>query len=89
MSVYLVTYDLRTPGRNYQALYDRLSALGQWVRVAESSVVLSNVTMTASSINNYLWEVMDANDVLFVGQINLATWRGLPQEVSNWLQRQF
>ena len=88
MSVFLVTYDLRAPGQDYQSLYDRLSDLGQWARATESSIVLSNVTMTAEAIRNYLWAVMYQNDGLLVGRLNEACWIGIPQEVSNWIQSQ-
>jgi hypothetical protein len=65
MPAYCVTYDLRAPGRNYQALYDRIRQYPGWAKVTESNWIL--VTgWTAVQIRDDLSQYIDANDRLFV-----------------------
>lgn len=65
MATYCVTYDLRAPGRNYQALYDRLRQYPQWAKVTESNWILVTA-WTAVQIRDDLSNYIDANDRLFV-----------------------
>ena len=87
MSVYLITYDLRSQKRDYQALYDRFSELGKWVRVTESSVAISTLG-SVESVHDSVWQVMTKNDRLLVGRLNEACWIGIPKQSSDWLERQ-
>jgi hypothetical protein len=64
MTVYLASYDLRKPGRNYQTLYDRLA---DWkaMRVLESVWVMSTAS-SAVTLRDDLKKYIDANDGLLV-----------------------
>jgi len=67
MKPYLITYDLRKPGRDYQRLYD---LLGQWraVRLAES-VWLAQLTANALEVAGIMHGYVDPNDRLAVVEL--------------------
>lgn len=76
MPKYQLDYDLRKPGRNYEALYKRLA---EWraIRVLKSTWVLES-TSTAAAIRDDLTKYMDQNDGLLVtGLTGEAAWRNL------------
>jgi hypothetical protein len=71
-----VSYDLRKPGRNYEALYTRLA---DWkaVRVLQSVWIIETAS-TSESIRDDLAKYIDANDGLLVtGLTGEAAWKNL------------
>ncbi|GAA0613245.1 CRISPR-associated protein Cas2 [Paenochrobactrum glaciei] len=75
MASFIVSYDLRKHGRDYQALYSRLE---EWkaIRILES-VWLIKWNTTASKIRDDLKEKIDSNDALFVAKLTgEAAWQG-------------
>jgi hypothetical protein len=75
MALYLITYDLRAPGRNYQKLYDQLHT---WKAAkAAESVWLAELIGPASIIRDLLQVHVDGNDRLFViQQFSNTEWAG-------------
>ncbi len=86
MDSYLVSYDLRKPGRNYDELYDELKSFANWAHPLESLwVVVSEQSST--QIRDRLWRWLDENDgLLVVKSSNSGAWIGLSQKVSEWLK---
>ncbi len=85
MACYIVSYDLRQPGRNYNALYEALRTYSQWARVNESvwAIVTSS---SAVQIRDHLSQHVDANDRLFVIKSGVeAAWRNSICK-SEWLK---
>lgn len=75
MPSYIVCYDLRAPGRNYEPLYNRLRQYPNWAKVTESNWVLTT-GWTATQIRDDLTGYIDANDRLFVVKSGIeAAWR--------------
>ncbi|GGF15851.1 hypothetical protein GCM10011321_04650 [Youhaiella tibetensis] len=76
MAVYIVSYDLRAPGRDYSTLYARL---GQWKAVRGlESVWFINWDTTPVKIRDDLRQYVDANDLLFVAELKgPSAWSGL------------
>lgn len=84
--IYLVSYDLRQPGRNYTALYDAIKSYDGWAHVMESTWAITT-TMSATQVRDHLMSKMDANDRLIVSrQSGEAAWNNLVPDVSNWLK---
>lgn len=84
--IYGLSYDLRSPGRNYSALYDLLRSYPSWCHVTESHWLLQT-TETAEQIRDRVAEVIDTNDRVFVAVTSSpAAWQGLPQDASDWLR---
>lgn len=85
-NVYIVTYDLSNPGRNYEALLKLIKSYHAWARLGGSSYLVLT-EQSSVQIRDYLTPALDSNDSLFVGLMgNVAAWSGLGNEVSNWIK---
>jgi hypothetical protein len=86
MPAYLISYDLRKPGRNYEALYSAIKAYGTWAHIHES--VWAIVTEEpATTIRDGLLIHMDEDDRLLVLKSGVeAAWRGIICK-SEWLKQ--
>lgn len=88
MAVFMLSYDLRQPGRNYQALHNELKRLDS-VRILES-VWLLDVPQTASQLRDAVASYLDRNDGVLVVEItSSAMWAYINPIGSSgaWLQR--
>lgn len=75
MSSMIVEYDLRQPGRDYDALYNAIKGYGTWAHVTESTWLIKT-DETCAQVRDKLMELMDNNDRLFVGKLSgTAAWR--------------
>jgi hypothetical protein len=73
-SMFVVSYDLLAPGRDYQKLYEALRAV-RAERVLESVWMLKG-TYTAVQLREHFTQFIDANDRLLVAQVgDWAGWR--------------
>lgn len=82
MAVLLVSYDLKTPGRNYQPVYDYLKKF-TYCKGLES-VFLLDTTVSPSVIRDNLNTLIDRNDVTFVVRIT-KDWASYGFTCWNWL----
>lgn len=65
MTLYVITYDLRQPGRNYGPLHAAIRSLGDYIHPLDSVwYVTSNAS--AIAIRDVLMKHVDANDRLVV-----------------------
>ena len=81
-TTYLITYDLKKPGRDYTSLYKAIKALGSWCHPVESTWFV-NTTQEVIAIRDSLAAVMDTNDKLIVLKSSL------PGATQNLLQSDF
>jgi hypothetical protein len=65
---YLVSYDLMSPGKNYEPLWAALRELGA-VRVLDSEWAVTLYNTTPLKVANYVAQFMDANDRLLVTEM--------------------
>ena len=83
--VLIISYDLTKPGQHYEPLIKRIKELGGWARLGGSSYLVST-EYTPVQVRDYLWQVMDKSDKIFVGTCPApAAWHGMPQDVSDWI----
>lgn len=77
MATYIVTYDLRAPNRNYEALYEAIKKYRGWAHINESVwAVVSE--QSAVHVRDSLMRFMDQNDSIFVVKSGTeAAWRGV------------
>jgi hypothetical protein len=82
-----ISYDLNTPGKNYDKVIERIKTLGSWAKVHKSFWYVDS-TLTASQACAKVWEVMDSNDTVYVVDAtnNIAAWQNLPEAVSKHIQ---
>ncbi len=72
---YLISYDLKTPGQDYQSLHDALNNLDA-TRVLRSQWVTRRSGTTAANIRDHLSQYMNSNDRLLVVAIDGTGWAG-------------
>ena len=85
MNTYIISYDLHKPGQNYEELLKRIKSYPNWARLGGSAYVIQTENSHVQ-VRDYLNEVLDTNDKIFVGTVSApAAWYGLGEEVSNWL----
>ncbi|AHG83056.1 hypothetical protein F543_1920 [Bibersteinia trehalosi USDA-ARS-USMARC-189] len=84
----LITYDLNKSGQNYVALIEKIKTLGAWAKV-QQSVWYLHTSYSSKEVLEILSTITDYNDSLFVAQLSDANWRGLSNEVSQFIQEQW
>ena len=84
--VYLVTYDLNAPGKDYKLLW---SALERYDYIRDSgldSVWFVSTTWTSDQVSNDLQTHIDSTDRLIVTQLHQGTHQGwLHKDVWAWI----
>jgi hypothetical protein len=85
-----ISYDLITPGQNYDKVIEAIKSLGSWARVHKSFWYV-NSEHSEKEAADHIWKVMDRNDKLIVvnASSNLAYWYNLDSVVSEFLQKQW
>lgn len=63
--VYIISYDLKTPDRNYEDLIKGLKSFGTWWHQTGSVWVIVTAK-SVSEVRDYLRQFIDSNDKLFV-----------------------
>lgn len=82
MTILLVTYDLKKPGRNYAPVHDYLRRYTHCKGL--ESVWLLDTTATPQKIRDDLGALIDANDVVFVVKIT-GEWASRGYSCGTWL----
>lgn len=87
MTTYIITYDLKAPGRNYEPLYEAIRGYGTRCKLTESTwAVVTN--QSATDVHNNLAKHVDSNDVLFVARVGApGAWRCLSEATTAWLRK--
>lgn len=88
MNNLFISYDLMTPGQNYEAVTAAIKRLGSWAKVHYSLWYVSTAH-TANQAAEIVRRAQDANDKLIVVDAtnNNAAWYGLATDVSDFMQQ--
>lgn len=83
---YIVFYDLRAPGRNYEDLYKAIKSYGTWGKLTESAwAIVTNED--SAQIRDYLMKYMDSNDrIMVIKSGQEAAWNNAKAS-NDWLQK--
>lgn len=85
---YVISYDLKTPGRDYSSLYDAIKSYQEWQHPLESTWIIYTED-SADSISSSLRANgnMDNSDLLFVCALNINDRQGwLAKSVWAWMK---
>ncbi|MBM4065288.1 MAG: SinR family protein [Planctomycetes bacterium] len=86
MSIYLITYDLMTPGKDYNKLFDAIKKLGSYFHCLDSTWLV-DTNHEGVGIRDYLRQYIDWNDKLLVtALLGETAWYNLGNEGGNWLK---
>ncbi|WP_321332024.1 hypothetical protein [uncultured Bacteroides sp.] len=84
--IYLITYDLNSPDKDYNKLYDEIKSIGEWHHPLESIWYVVSDELV-DNIAKRIKDEMDANDFLFVVDISRQPRQGwLPKPTWEWLR---
>lgn len=85
MKCYIISYDLRKPGRDYTSLYEAIKTYSSWAHIQESLWAVISIK-TAVEIRNYLQQFIDGNDSIFVIKTGVeAAWTNTLSK-DDWLK---
>ena len=81
-----ISYDLYSPGQNYDDVIDAIKTLGNWAKIQQSFWYV-NSTKTAREALDIVWAKCDANDSLYVVDAtnNVAAWQNISDEASAFI----
>lgn len=88
MAVYIVTYDLKNEqsSETYKRLIELIKEEGVWACLGGSSYLVES-NLSAVELRNRYKEVLDNNDLLFVGVVSApAAWYGYSQQITDWIK---
>lgn len=85
MDIFIITYDLIAPDKDYQSLYDAIESYKEYTHPLES-IWFVRTSSSSRDIRDYLKSYLDSNDKLFVAKIDEWASRNLPDESTKWLK---
>lgn len=80
MKTFNITYDLRTPGKDYTDLINALRLFPKAVRYQQSAWFVQSL-LEAPTIRSNLQRLIDSNDLLNVSEANGAAWSAAQETV--------
>lgn len=86
MAVYLVSYDLSSPKRNYNDLYKRLESYDEWAHIMQSTWCIET-TRSATDVRDHLKKVIDADDHLIVVEFGASWASWLNSDMNDWIKK--
>lgn len=89
MSIYMVSYRLKKPGKDHEALVSKIKQIGSpWWQDLESTWLIGHLG-NASTIRDVLKVYLEEGDELLVVRITKkdAAWSGFSAMGSEWLMR--
>lgn len=86
MATYIISYDLKAPGKNYDGLIEAIKSYGTWWHHLGSTWCVVT-TKTAAQIRDHLNKHIDKNDLLLVVKSGgEGAWTGFNETGSKWLK---
>ncbi len=86
MSAYLVSYDLKKLGQNYECIRTKLQAYRKSWNMQGSVWIISS-DQTAPQIRDDLVKCLDGNDNVFVAKLEVTAWTGFASQSDAWLKQ--
>ncbi|MAZ66748.1 MAG: hypothetical protein CMF25_06525 [Kangiellaceae bacterium] len=85
-----ISYDLNSPGQNYEAVVSAIKSLGSWAWL-QKSVWYVNSSYSADAAGTRVIMSMDRDDSLLVidATNNSAYWRNIGSEASEFVRTQW
>lgn len=85
MSILMITYDLKKPGRDYQPVYDYIKNKYNWCKGLES-VWLIDTLAKPEIVRDELKAIVDSNDKIFVVRLQ-REWGSFNYFCADWLNK--
>ena len=85
MAVLSINYDLRSPGQDYQGLYNAIKSYGAWCQMLESCWLI-DTQASASVVRDHLMGEVDTNDEIFVARLIQEWATNFSDQTTEWLK---
>lgn len=86
MVAYLVSYDLKVPGKKYDDLYSLFKSYPDYYHVLESEWFIASDS-SAQEISEAIKKVTDKSDLWFVSKITSGYYGWLSEDAWKWLNK--
>lgn len=86
MATLLITYDLNSPGQNYEDVHAAIKSLGDCKHPLESTWFVKT-TMSPRQVHDKLNTVTDEGDRWFIGELTSNHWGLLDKAIWEWLRQ--
>lgn len=86
MKAYSITYDLKSPGRDYNNLYEAIKSSGKWWHYLESTWIVTT-NETSQQIWDRLAKNIDNNDRLLIIEVKNNCYGWLPKDAWDWIRQ--
>lgn len=86
MTLYQISYDLEDPGRVYEELYEAIRALGDCIRLLESTWILDVSEYESSDIRYKLKKHIGSNDKILVTEFSRPWTTTFTNSDTEWLR---
>lgn len=89
MTTKLISYDLKTPGKDYKDVIAYIKTLGNWAKPLKSQFFVKTDLSNAAIIEGLKKHGADANDSLLVIEVtgDSSAWTGIPTDASEWMKK--
>ena len=85
MTLYIISYDLSKPNRDYDGLYDTLKSFSSWWHYLESTWMIST-TDTSDEVFEKLKPHIDEDDNLLIIEAGKKRSGWLPKKAWEWIK---
>lgn len=87
-SFYLIAYDLRKPGQDYDRMEEKINELEDQIKILETTWIVKTI-LTSAEIKQKILDVVDGNDHVYICRIDLLSSAGrLKSEARKWISEQ-
>lgn len=87
MNTFIISFDLISPGQDYQAVYDYIERYNDWIKPLQT-FYLVHTSKSAGDIRDEIKSITDSNDKTIVIKVNTSSWatHKLPK-TAEWLNK--
>lgn len=85
MKVFLVTYELKNPSKDYKGFYETLKSAPKWWHYMDSTwLIATDETITEWS--KKIEPKIDVSDYILIIEVNKRYWGRLPKDSWKWFK---
>jgi hypothetical protein len=84
MAVYMISYDLNAPGKDYKDLYNDIQSLGPWCRYVESTYLVKT-NLNIFEVEKRASQHLDGSDRMIICEIVKPIRGWLSNEQWKWI----
>jgi len=84
--VYLVTYNLKSPGKDYSAFFRELKVTGTWCHYIDSTWLIVSTEKPSEAYDRVARHLVKGDRILII-EVTSNYWGFLPKKAWDWVKR--